>query len=84
MPTITGHNQRPRVKKQVLLKILPCRVAGVGFRFRVDARLRKWLFFTAGPTEPAMGVVGRLLLFMGVLLRELQHSGGMRVAIKSI
>jgi len=55
-----------------------------GFEFRVDARLRKWLIFTAGPTGPAMGAVGRLLFFMGVLLREMQHSGGMRVAIKSI
>ena len=55
-----------------------------GFGFRVDARLRKWLFFTAGPTGPAMGAVGWLLFFMGVLLREMQHSAGMRVAIKSI
>ena len=55
-----------------------------GFGFRVDARVRKWLIFTAGPTGPAMGAVGRLLFFMGVLLREMQHSAGMRVAIKSI
>ena len=55
-----------------------------GFGFRVDARLRKWLIFTAGPTGSAMGAVGRLLLFMIVLLRGIQHSGGMRVAIKSI
>ena len=47
-----------------------------GFGFRVDARLRKWLVFTAGPTGPAMGAVGRLLFFMGVLLRGMQHSGG--------
>ena len=55
-----------------------------GFRFRVDTRLRKWLLFTTGPTGPAMGAVGRLLMFMGVLLREMQHIGGMRVAIESI
>ena len=52
-----------------------------GFGFRVDARLRKWLVFTAGPTGPAMGAVGWLLFF---ILRGMQHSGGMRVAIKSI
>ena len=55
-----------------------------GFGFRVDARLRKWLVFTAGPTGPAMGAVGWLFFFMGVLLREMQHSAGMRVAIKPI
>ena len=55
-----------------------------GFGFRVDARLRKWLSFTAVPTGPAMGAAGRLLMFMWVLLRGMQHSGGIRVAIKSI
>ena len=55
-----------------------------GFGFRVDALLRKWLVFTAGPTGPAMGAVGQFLFFMGALLREMQHSAGMRVAIKSI
>ena len=82
MTTIAGHNQRPRVHKCVFLKFFPCRVAG--FEFRVDVRLRKWMVFTAGPTGPAMGAVGWLLFFMGVLLRGMQHSGGMRVAIKSI
>ena len=46
--------------------------------------LEKWMIFTAGPTGPAMGAVGWLLFFMGALLREMQHSAGMRVAIKSI
>ena len=55
-----------------------------GFGFRVDAHLRKWLVFTAGPTGPAMDAVGRLLFFMGVLLRGMQNSAGMRVAIKPI
>ena len=61
-------------------------MAGFGFRvaIAIDARLRKWLIFTAGPTGPAMSAVGRLLFFMGVLRRERQHSAGMRVAIKSI
>ena len=59
-------------------------MADFGFTFRVDPRLRKWLVFTAGQTGPAMGAVRQLILFMGVLLMELLHSGGMRVAIKPI
>ena len=55
-----------------------------GFGFRVDARLKKWLIFTAGPTGPAIGAVGRLSLSMGAVLRKMQHIGGMRMAVKSI
>ena len=64
----------------VLSKILQCRLAGVGFQ--VDVRLRKWLGCTPGLTGPAQGGLGRLLLFMGVLPMEAQHSRGLRVAIK--